>query len=108
MLAATIDDVQPIFNKTKKYGCIEPEYEERAIIFIHDTNLDSINGELSLLAKEGMPFHINSIEKDIRKKLVTADFNEVDKSIIEMDLERKRWESLGDSISVFEYRDLLK
>ncbi len=59
-------------------------------------------GGTESFAKEGMPFHINSIQKDIKRKLDEADFSEVDKEIINLDLERKRNDSLGDSISIFE------
>ena len=108
IISATIGDIQPDFlTRLRNMVGVEKGYEKKAILFIHDTTLDSIMGGTESFSKEGMPFHINSIQKDIRKKLVDADFSEVDKGIIELDLERKKKDSLGDSISIFEYKDLL-
>ncbi|MHB7979181.1 DNA phosphorothioation-dependent restriction protein DptH [Clostridium sporogenes] len=109
IVSATIDDVQPDFlTRLRNMVGVEPGYEDKAILFIHDTNLDSIMGGTESFSKEGMPFHINSIQKDIRKKLATSEFSEVDKAIIELDLERKKKDLFGENISIFEYRDLLE
>lgn len=108
IVAATIDDIQPDFlTRLRNMVGIEIGYEDKAIMFIHDTNLDSIMGGTESFSKEGMPFHINSIQKDIRMKLATSEFSEVDKTIIELDLERKKKNLFGDSASIFEYKDLL-
>lgn len=42
---------------------LEPGYEDKAILFIHNTTLDSIMGGTESFAKEGMPFHIDSYSK---------------------------------------------
>ncbi len=108
IVAATIGDVQPDFlTRLRNMVGVDKEYKDKAILFIHDTTLDSIMGGTESFVKEGMPFHINSIQKDIQAKMATNNFSEVDKAIINMDLERKRKELIGDSISIFEYRDLL-
>jgi DNA phosphorothioation-dependent restriction protein DptH len=109
IVSATIEDVQPDFlTRLRNMVGVEPGYEDKAIIFIHDTNLDSIMGGTESFSKEGMPFHINSIQKDIRKTLSISQFSEVDKAIINLDLERKKKDLFGDNISIFEYRDLLE
>lgn len=109
IVSATINDVQPDFlTRLRNMVGVESGYEDKAIIFIHDTNLDSIMGGTEAFSKEGMPFHINSIQKDIRRKLSTSEFSDVDKAIIELDLERKKKDLFGDNISIFEYRDLLE
>lgn len=109
IIAATIDDVQPDFlTRLRNMVGLEEGYTDKAILFIHDTNLDSIMGGTEAFSKEGMPFHINSIQKDIRKRLATSEFTDVDKAIIELDLERKNKELFGENISIFEYRDLLE
>ncbi|MVX64834.1 DNA phosphorothioation-dependent restriction protein DptH [Clostridium chromiireducens] len=108
IVAATIGDVQPDFlTRLRNMVGVEKEYKDKAILFIHDTTLDSIMGGTESFIKEGMPFHINSIQKDIQAKMAINNFSEVDKAIISMDLEHKRKELIGDSISIFEYRDLL-
>lgn len=102
------NDVQPDFlTRLRNIVGVEEGYKDKAILFIHDTTLDSIMGGTESFAKEGMPFHIKSIQKDIQRKLSDSDFSEVDKAIIELDLERKNKDLLGDSISIFEYKDLL-
>lgn len=109
IVAATIDDVQPDFlTRLRNMVGLEDGYKDKAILFIHDTNLDSIMGGTESFSKEGMPFHINSIQKGIREKLANSEFSDVDKAIIELDLERKKKDLFGENISIFEYRDLLE
>lgn len=108
IVAATINNIQPDFlTRLRNMVGVEKEYEDKAIMFIHDTTLDSIMGGTEAFSKEGMPFHIDSIQKDIKKKLVESEFSEVDKAIIDLDLERKRNDLFGENISIFEYKDLL-
>ncbi|WP_406543495.1 hypothetical protein [Clostridium ljungdahlii] len=108
IVAATISDIQPDFlTRLRNIVGVEEGYKDKAILFIHNTTLDSIMGGTESFAKEGMPFNINSIQKDIRRKLDDAEFSEVDKEIIELDLERKKKDFFSDSISIFEYKDLL-
>ncbi|KLU76334.1 DNA phosphorothioation-dependent restriction protein DptH [Clostridium botulinum] len=109
IVAATIDNVQPDFlTRLRNMVGVEPGYEDKAIIFIHDTTLDSIMGGTESFNKEGMPFNINSVQKDIKRRLSTSQFNDMDKAIIEVDLERKNKNLFDDNISIFEYKDLLK
>ena len=113
IVAATIntstgEKIQPDFlTRLRNMVGVEEEYKDKAILFIHDTTLDSIMGGTESFSKEGMPFNINSIQKDIQAKMAINNFSEVDKAIINMDLDRKRKELIGDSVSIFEYRDLL-
>ncbi|MBU5310513.1 DNA phosphorothioation-dependent restriction protein DptH [Tissierella carlieri] len=109
IISATINDIQPDFlTRLRNLVGVEPGYEDKAILFIHNTNLDSIIGGTESFSKEGMPFHINSIKEDIKTKLLISEFTEVDKAIISLDLERKQKDLFGDNISIFEYRDLLE
>lgn len=108
IISATIDNVQPDFlTRLRNMVGVEKGYEDKAILFIHNTNLDSIMGGTESFYKEGMPFNINSIQKDIKRKLANSEFSEVDKTIIKLDLERKKKEFFGNSTSIFEYKDLL-
>lgn len=109
IVSATIEDVQPDFlTRLRNMVGVEIGYEDKAILFIHDTNLDSIMGGTESFSKEGMPFHIDSIQNDITRKISTSEFSDVDKAIINLDLERKKKDLFGDNISIFEYRDLLE
>ncbi|MBX9138337.1 MULTISPECIES: DNA phosphorothioation-dependent restriction protein DptH [unclassified Clostridium] len=108
IVSATIDDVQPDFlTRLRNMVGMEAGYETKAILFIHNTTLDSIMGGTESFAKEGMPFHIDSIQKDIKSGLESSSFTEVDKSIIEMDLDRKKNMLFQDNNSIFEYREVL-
>ena len=108
IVSATIDDVQPDFlTRLRNMVGVEPGYETKAILFIHNTTLDSIMGGTESFAKEGMPFHIDSIQKDIKSELQGSSFTEVDKAIINMDLERKKNLLFQDNNSIFEYREVL-
>ncbi|SKC77549.1 DNA phosphorothioation-dependent restriction protein DptH [Maledivibacter halophilus] len=108
IIAATVDDIQPDFlTRLRNMVGVEEGYKDKAIIFIHNSNLDSIIGGTESFNKEGMPFHITSLENDIKKKLVDASFSEVDKKIIEFELDRKKRDAFLDNTSVFEYMDLL-
>lgn len=108
IVAATIDNIQPDFlTRLRNMVGVEDGYKDKAIMFIHNTTLDSIMGGTEAFGKEGMPFHINAIQKDIEKKLIESDFSEVDQKIVALDLERKKNDLFGDNISIFEYKDLL-
>lgn len=108
IVSATIDDVQPDFlTRLRNMVGMEAGYESKAILFVHNTTLDSIMGGTESFAKEGMPFHIDSIQKDIKSELEGSSFTEVDKSIINMDLERKKNLLFQDNNSIFEYREVL-
>ena len=95
IVAATIntstgEKIQPDFlTRLRNMVGVEEEYKDKAILFIHDTTLDSIMGGTESFSKEGMPFNINSIQKDIQAKMAINNFSEVDKAIINMDLDRK-------------------
>lgn len=108
IVSATIDDVQPDFlTRLRNMVGVEPGYETKSILFIHNTTLDSIMGGTESFAKEGMPFHIDSIQKDIKSELEGSSFTEVDKEIINIDLERKKNVLFKDNNSIFEYREVL-
>ncbi|SCN26411.1 DNA phosphorothioation-dependent restriction protein DptH [Clostridium sp. N3C] len=109
IVAATIDNVQPDFlTRLRNMVGIAEDHKDKAILLIHNTNLDSIIGGTESFSKEGMPFHINSIEKDIESKLATSNFSEVDKEIIKFDLKNKKEALATDSITIFEFKDLLE
>lgn len=109
IIAATIDNVQPDFlTRLRNMVGVEDGYEDKAILFIHNTTLDSIMGGTESFSKEGMPFHIDSIQADIKKKLTESSFNEVDRTVVEIDLDKKKNNIFEKSSSVFEYSDILK
>lgn len=109
IVASTANNVQPDFlTRLRNIVGLEHGYEDKAILFIHNTTLDSIIGGTESFSKEGMPFYISSIENDIRFKLNKSDFSEVDKEIIILDLEKRNVDFFEDNKSIFEYKDILE
>ncbi|WP_394897164.1 DNA phosphorothioation-dependent restriction protein DptH [Clostridium paraputrificum] len=109
IVAATIKDVQPDFlTRLRNMVGVEPGYERKAILFIHNTTLDSIIGGTESFTKEGMPFHIDSIQKDIKAKVINSSFSRVEKAIIDLSLERKKNVLFQDNNSIFEYKEILE
>lgn len=109
IVASTANNVQPDFlTRLRNIVGLEAGYEDKAILFIHNTTLDSIIGGTESFSKEGMPFYISSIEDDIRLKLNKSNFTKVDKEIIILDLERRNADFFEDNKSIFEYKDILE
>lgn len=108
IVSSTMDGVQPDFlTRLRNMVGLEAGYEKKAILFIHNTTLDSIMGGTESFSKEGMPFHIDSIQKNIKSDIVNKSLSEVDKTIIEMDLERKKNTLFTENNSIFEYKEVL-
>lgn len=109
IVSATIGNIQPDFlTRLRNMVGVEDGYEDKAILFIHDTNLDSIMGGTESFSKEGMPFHVTSIQKDIYRKLTDSSLSSEDKAIIEFNLQKKKNELMGESSTIFDYKDLLE
>lgn len=108
VLASTYDNIHPDFlaNLRNVIG-VEDGYKDKAILFIHNSTLDSIVGGAGSFHKEGMPFSIKTIVGDIEKKLNASSFNETDKAILRMHLNNIQKELEGGNPTIFEYRELL-
>ncbi|WP_283676946.1 DNA phosphorothioation-dependent restriction protein DptH [Clostridium perfringens] len=108
IVAATIDNIQPDFlTRLRNMVGQEPGYENKGILFIHNTTLDSIIGGTESFSKEGMPFHVGYIQNNIREIILKNNLNNVDRIIVEKDLERKKSSLFQDNNYIFEYRDVL-
>ena len=110
IVSSTMNNVQPDFlTRLRNLVGVEEGYENRGILFIHNTELDSIMGGTESMMKEGMPFHIDSIQNDILDILNKKDsgFSELEKVIIDNDLQRKKEYLSHEAVSVFEYKEIL-
>lgn len=108
IVSSNIDGVQPDFlTRLRNIVGSEDGYEKKAILFIHNTNLDSIIGGTESFSKEGMPFHVDSIQKSIKNDLSIKPLSHVDEEIINMDLDRKKNSLFIESNSIFEYKEIL-
>ncbi len=108
IVASTYGNIHPDFLTTlRNMVGIEEGYLDKAILFIHNSTLDSILGGTGSFHKEGMPFHAEAIENDIKRKLEKSSFSEVDIAILKMYMDVKKDELIGGNPSVFEYREML-
>lgn len=109
IVAAAMGNTHPDFLATlRNLVGIEQGYENKAILFIHCSSLDSILGGAGSLGKEGMPLNILEIEKDIKRKINENGYNELDKEILNQYLENKSKELDGTIATIFEYEDIIQ
>lgn len=109
IVAAAMGNTHPDFLATlRNLVGIEQGYENKAILFIHCSSLDSILGGAGSLGKEGMPLNILEIEKDIKRKINETGYNELDKEILNQYLENKSKELDGTIATIFEYEDIIQ
>jgi len=111
IVAATINDITPDFLirlRNLVGDESNPKFKNTAILFIHNTTLDSIVRGTESFFKEGMPFHPETIYKGIKEELQKSKLEDQDQHILEFTLKEKRKDLLQDHSSLFEYEDLLK
>ncbi|WP_242987703.1 DNA phosphorothioation-dependent restriction protein DptH [Anaerobacterium chartisolvens] len=111
IVAATIDGIKADFltRLRNKVGTIEEsEFIGTAILFIHNTDLDSLVRGSESFYKESMPFHSKNIVDNIKEKIICSSLSKVDKNIINVILERKASESFQDHTSIFDYEEILE
>ncbi|QDR81801.1 DNA phosphorothioation-dependent restriction protein DptH [Sporomusa termitida] len=112
IIATTINDVKPDFLTMlrNKVGIeSEPQFRNSAILFIHDTTLDSIIKGTASFQKSGMPLHVKSIISDIKSKLKlpTGILKRHDRFILHFALDQKNNSLIEDNTSIFEYETIL-
>lgn len=110
IVAATIDGIQPDYLtklRNEVGGNENDKFKNTAIIFIHNTTLDSIIGGATSFRKEGMPFHVVSITDDIKSDLEKSQLTSGQKNIIDFELEKNN--SSNDEVtSLLQFEELLK
>ncbi|MFI3210930.1 MAG: DNA phosphorothioation-dependent restriction protein DptH [Peptostreptococcaceae bacterium] len=85
----------------------EIDFKSVAILFIHNTTLDSLVRGTESLKKEGMPLHITSLLKDIKSRVPMSSINNEEKQIINFVLDRMNKDILEHDTSIFEYSAIL-
>lgn len=110
IVAATITGVTEDFliHLRNMIGKADSDFEDKALLFIHNTSLDSIIGGSKSLEADGMPLHIKSIENDLLKKIGNSTLNQVDKAILNMYLKRIRNNVFEEVNSIFDYQAIFK
>ncbi len=109
IVASTVNNTKADFLTTlrNKLNSNDEQFSDTAILFIHNSTLDSIVKGAISFHREGMPFHMTSLITDIENKINISSLSEVDKSIILFDLGRRRKELFEDNSSLFQYEDIL-
>lgn len=90
-------------NNADKTGTV---FENTALLFVHNTNLDSILGGAKRLEVEGMPLHVEFIEKNLRNDVKKSLSSKVDQEIIFAYLDNNKSSIYEKATSIFDYQDL--
>ena len=83
------------------------EFKDKAILFIHNTTLDSLVKGTESFQKEGMPFYTKNLVENIKKNLEKSNLKEEDKYILNFILNRMNSSILEDNSSIFQYSNIL-
>lgn len=109
IVAATINGVQSDYLTRLRNVVGNEDYEifkNSAIIFIHDSSLDSIISGAISFKREGMPFHTSEIIKDVEKDLKKSSLKDYEKSIIQFELE-KSYSTNTEGGTLLQFKELL-
>lgn len=91
IVAATINNVTPDFLVTLRnlVGEQQDQFKNTALLSICHETLDSIKGGSSDLQKEGMPFHVKSITKNLKDEIDQSNLTKAEKEVISFHLDNK-------------------
>lgn len=108
IVASNLKDTTADFLTTlrNKVGMKDELFCQTAILFIHNTTLDSILGGTESLNKKGMPLSLTSLRRDIKQRIHNSSLSVVDKSIVHFALSKIETDTVGSSI--FEYEAIVK
>ncbi|WP_218015226.1 DNA phosphorothioation-dependent restriction protein DptH [Brevibacillus dissolubilis] len=111
IVASTLENTTPDFltNLRNKVGTEEESFANTAILLVHNSNLDSLVHGMISFAKEGMPFHLQSIERDLKELMNHSPLKEMEKKIINFVMDVKKAEqTYQEKITLFDYTSLLQ
>lgn len=110
LIASNTDDITPDFLTTlrNKVGTQEEPFSDKAMLLIHNSNLDSLVQGMTSFAKEGMPFHIHEIESNLQATMETSSLSKVEKQILEFSMSSsKAQQGLHEQVTLFDYEKIL-
>ncbi len=109
IIAATVNNVTEDYLTRLRNLIVSDEkkfdFFNKAILFIHNSTLDSIINGSESLSKKKMPLNIEEIKKDIKEN--AKDFEDKDKEIINFTIDKLSKDKYIDNNSVFEYEKIL-
>lgn len=91
-----------------KVGTDEELFRDKAILFIHDSSLDSILKGSDSLQKVGMPLHTKEIEYVIEERLKLGNYDKSVKQVLQFVLDGKKKLQMDVRNAIIEYRDILE
>ncbi|QYK60757.1 DNA phosphorothioation-dependent restriction protein DptH [Paenibacillus sp. S25] len=110
LIASNIHEVTPDFLTTlrNKVGTQEEQFTDKAMLLIHNSSLDSLVQGMTSFSKEGMPFHISSIEKNLQELMKGSNLSKEEKLILQFIMEsNKAQQGLHEQITLFDYENIM-
>ena len=77
------------------------------LMITQTTTIDTITSGTADLSSSGKPFHYSAIEKKIADDIKNLQVSIAEKTLLTLELERKKKDRYSDKSSLFEYKDLL-
>lgn len=108
VVAATIGGITPDYLVTLRNEVSEQqnEWENKALLIVCSETLDSIKGGSSDLQKEGMPFHVDQLTKNITDEIEESKLKPYEKEILKFHLKQKREDALFKT-NLWDYEEVL-
>ena len=89
-------------------GTNEKDFENKSILFVHHTTLDSIIGGSVGLQNNGLPLSFIAVKEHIKSTLEASRLNQETKSVLEFSLSQKEKRNTNEvQQSIFELADIL-
>lgn len=109
IVAATDEEISADFltHLRNKVGNPSEDFANTAIVFIHDTSLDSLIKGAIGFHKVNMPFHVKTISKDLKKQIKESKLSLGDQEILYLTIKKKDITDFEDLTSIFEYEEIL-
>ncbi|MFF2019693.1 DNA phosphorothioation-dependent restriction protein DptH [Paenibacillus sp. NPDC058177] len=110
LIASNSEEVTPDFLTTlrNKVGTNEELFSDKAMLLIHNSNLDSLVQGMTSFAKEGMPFHINSIEENLQEMMAGSPLTQQERQILKFSMETNRaQQGIHEQVTLFDYEKIL-
>lgn len=88
-------------------GTSENKFENKAILFVHHTTLDSLIGGSVGLQNNGLPLSFMAVREHIKSTLESSNLNSESKAVLGFALSQKEKMDSSEHQSIFELADIL-
>ncbi|MCZ8519867.1 DNA phosphorothioation-dependent restriction protein DptH [Paenibacillus caseinilyticus] len=110
LIASNTDNVTPDFLTTlrNKVGTQEEPFNDKAMLLVHNSNLDSLIQGMTSFAKEGMPFHINSVETNLQHLMSNSPLSKPERQMLIFSMaSNKAQQGIHEQVTLFDYEKIL-